>query len=68
MRFAELGVTRYPHEPLAERIWALRHNLSADDAAFVALSEALQAPFVTCDERLAKAPGHRATVELYAAA
>lgn len=53
----DLTVTRYAHEPLADRIWALRDNLTAYDAAFVALSEALNAPLVTCDARLAEGPG-----------
>lgn len=58
---------RYSHEPLADRIWDVRHNLSTYDAAFVALSEALQAPCVTCDQGLANAPGHTAAVELFPA-
>lgn len=62
----DLTITRYGHEPLADRIWALRDNLTAYDAAFVALSEALGAPLVTCDTRLAGAPGIRA--ELYSRA
>lgn len=54
---SDLTITRYAHAPLADRIWALRDNLTAYDAAFVALSEALNAPLITCDARLAKAPG-----------
>ena len=54
---SDLAITRYAHEPLADRIWALRDNLTAYDAAFVALAEALNAPLVTCDARLANAPG-----------
>lgn len=65
--FADLMIARYPHEPLADRIWALRHNLTAYDAAFVSLSEALGAPLVTCDGRLATAPGHSAEVEVFGA-
>jgi predicted nucleic acid-binding protein len=60
---ADLALTRYGHEPLADRIWALRENLSAYDAAFVALAEALEVPLVTCDSRLANAPG--VTAELF---
>lgn len=60
---AALAITRYGHEPLADRIWALRDNLTAYDAAFVALSEALKVPLITCDARLASAPG--ITAELY---
>jgi predicted nucleic acid-binding protein len=61
--FAELAIIRYGHEPLADRIWALRENLSAYDAAFLALAEALEAPLITCDARLSRAPG--VTAELY---
>ncbi len=60
---ADLAITRYGHEPLANRVWALRDNLAAYDAVFVALSEALDVPLVTCDARLAAAPG--IVVELY---
>ena len=62
---ASILFVRYPHTPLMERIWALRENLTAYDAAYVALAEALDAPLVTIDARLAQAPGHRAAVELY---
>jgi predicted nucleic acid-binding protein len=60
---ADLTITRYGHEPLADRVWALRDNLTAYDAVFVALSEALEVPLITCDTRLAAAPG--IAVELY---
>lgn len=63
--FAELALVRYPHHPLSDRVWELRHNLTAYDATFVALAEALAVPLVTCDARLASAPGHRAHVELF---
>jgi predicted nucleic acid-binding protein len=56
---------RYPHEPLLPRIWQLRDNVSAYDATYVALAEALDVPFVTRDKRLAHAAGHRARVEVY---
>jgi predicted nucleic acid-binding protein len=55
-------LTRYPHDLLLARIGALRHNLTAYDAAYVALAEALQAILVTCDTRLAASSGHRATI------
>jgi predicted nucleic acid-binding protein len=64
--FAELAVVRYGHEALADRTWELRDSLTAADATFVALAEALGVPLVTCDARLARAPGHRARVELFA--
>lgn len=63
--FAELALVRYPHWPLSDRVWGLRHNLTAYDATFVALAELLQAPLVTCDARLAAAPGHEARIELF---
>jgi predicted nucleic acid-binding protein len=63
--FAELTLVRYPHQPLSDRVWELRHNLTAYDATFVALAEALSAPLVTCDARLASAPGHAARIELF---
>jgi predicted nucleic acid-binding protein len=55
---------RYTHEPLLPRIWELRDNLTAYDAAYVALAEGLHAPLLTCDAHLANAPGIRAVVEL----
>ena len=63
--FAELAVVRYGHQPLAERAWELRDNLTACDATFVALAEALGVPLVTCDAGITRAPGHRAAVELF---
>jgi len=63
--FADLLIVRHPHAPLADRIWALRDNLTAYDATYVALAEALEAPLVTCDARLAGAPGVWASIELY---
>jgi predicted nucleic acid-binding protein len=63
--FADLLVVRYPHVSLADRMWALRHNVTAYDAAFLALAEALDVPLVTCDARLARASGHTASVEVF---
>ena len=60
-----LPVVRYAHEPLLGRAWELRNALSIPDAVYVALAEALEAPLVTCDGRLARAPGIHATVELF---
>lgn len=59
-------VTRYMHEPLLARIWELRGNVTAYDAAYVALAEALRAPVVTCDARLGKVKGLRAQIEVIA--
>jgi predicted nucleic acid-binding protein len=61
---AGLPLFRYPHDFLLPRVWELRNNLTAYDAVYVALAEALGAPLLTCDRRLAAAPGHRAEIEL----
>jgi predicted nucleic acid-binding protein len=61
---ADLPLRRYPHDFLLPRIWELRNNLTAYDAAYVALAEALDAPLLTRDWRLATAAGHRARIEL----
>lgn len=58
-------MTRYPHASLLGRIWELRENVTAYGAAYVALAEALDAPLITMDERLTRAPGNYANVELY---
>ncbi len=59
-----LPVRRYPHTPLLDRVWQLRPNLTAYDAAYITLAEALQARLVTRDRRLARARGHRAQIDL----
>lgn len=61
----DLRITRYPHFVLLPRIWQLRHNLSAYDAAYVALAEKLSARLFTRDGRLATASGHAAAVEMF---
>jgi predicted nucleic acid-binding protein len=60
----EFPIHRYSHEPLVPRIWALRGNLTAYDAAYVALAEGLDAVLLTRDARLAGAQGTSAAVEL----
>jgi predicted nucleic acid-binding protein len=63
--FEELTVDRWPaSDPLRRRALQLRHNLSAYDAAYVALAEALECALVTRDRRLARAIGHSARVEV----
>jgi predicted nucleic acid-binding protein len=61
----DLRVTRYPHLVLVPRIWQLRHNFSAYDAAYIVLAEKIGAALVTRDARLTSASGHAATVELF---
>jgi predicted nucleic acid-binding protein len=60
----DLRINLYAHSVLLPRIWQLRHNFSAYDAAYIVLSEQLGAPLVTCDRRLASR-GHQAAVELF---
>ena len=54
-----LDIDLYPFAPFAERVWALRSNLTCYDAWYVALAEMLAWPLVTLDERLSRAPGPR---------
>ena len=61
--FLDLPLTRYPHFVLLPRVWQMRHNLTAYDAAYLALAEALDAPLITRDRALART-GSRARVEL----
>ena len=60
-----LRIVKYPHFILLPRIWQLRRNLTAYDAAYVALAERLSAPLVTRDAGIAAASGHTAPVELF---
>jgi predicted nucleic acid-binding protein len=63
---AALRATRYDHAPLRPRIWSLRHNFTAYDAAYVALAEVLDATLLTTDARLARSSGLEAEIELIA--
>ena len=62
--FTVFPLRRYAHTPLLARIWELRENLTAYDAAYVALAEGLGAALLTRDARLARAPRLRAKVEV----
>jgi predicted nucleic acid-binding protein len=59
-----LNIKRAEHKDLLERVWTLRDSVSAYDAAYVVLAEVLEAPFITCDAKLARAHGHNARIEL----
>jgi len=65
--FLEMRLQRVPHRNLVDRAWQLRDNLSFYDALYVALAEGLGAPLLTLDEKLARAPGLCAEVELIGA-
>lgn len=60
----DLDLERHGHESLLERVWALRENLTAYDAVYVALAEALDGTLITCDARLSHAPGMSRVVKL----
>lgn len=60
---AALPAERYSHTPLIRRMWELRHNFTAYDAAYIALAEATGSVLYTCDEKLRT--GHRARVVLF---
>jgi predicted nucleic acid-binding protein len=62
--FADMPIRRHAHDWLLARAWELRDNLTAYDAAYVALAEALEAPLLTCDGRIARAAGVRVRVEV----
>lgn len=61
---AALPLVRHDHARLLPRVWALRPNITAYDAVYVALAELLGATLLTRDRRLAAAAGHRATIEV----
>jgi predicted nucleic acid-binding protein len=60
-----LPLARSPHQPLVDRVWELRDNLTAYDAAYVALAEALDSPLLTADEPLSRASGTRCEIILF---
>ena len=61
-RWRHLGVARYPSVMLLPRVWELRDSLSAYDATYVALAEALGCPLATADLRLTRARGPRCEI------
>lgn len=63
----DLAIERYAHDMMLQRVWSLRANATAYDAAYLALAEALDAPLLTTDRKLASIPGHDARVEVIGA-
>jgi predicted nucleic acid-binding protein len=61
-----LRIVRHAHQDLLARAWELRDNVTAYDAMYIALAEAIAGPFVTCDGPLAGSRGHAARIELIA--
>lgn len=61
---AGFPVRRMPLAPLLQRIWELRDNLTAYDAAYVALAERLDGALITCDGKFAGASGPRCSFDL----
>lgn len=61
---ADLALVRYPHVPFLRRVWELRDNVTAYDAVYVGLAEALGATLVTADASLARASGISCALEL----
>lgn len=60
----DFDLHRHPHLDLLARAWKLRENVTAYDAMYVALAEALDATVITCDTALANTPGHTARIEV----
>jgi predicted nucleic acid-binding protein len=61
---ADLPFVRYPHTEFLQRAWDMRSSMSAYDAVYVALAEALEAPLLTTDGKLSRTHGHGAQIEL----
>jgi predicted nucleic acid-binding protein len=55
---------RHAHRALLDRVWDLRGRITAYDAAYVALAEALACPLATCDGPMSRTAGHVATIEI----
>lgn len=60
----DLDLHRHAHLDLVTRAWKQRDNITAYDAMYIVLAEALDATFLTCDAPLARAPGHRARIDV----
>jgi predicted nucleic acid-binding protein len=62
--YQDLPLRLHPHRPFLKRIWELRNNFSAYDAAYVVLAEKLNAEFLTADDRLARSVSAHTSVRL----
>jgi predicted nucleic acid-binding protein len=62
----DFDLHRHRHLDLLHRAWRLREHVTAYDAMYIALGQALDAPIVTCDAPLGRAPGHRTHIEVIA--
>jgi predicted nucleic acid-binding protein len=60
----DFRISRYSHEILLPRIWELRANMTAYDAAYVTLAEVLDSPLLTRDAKLARSSGSNAKIHL----
>ena len=60
----DFTIARHELEPLADRVWELRHQFTSYDACYLALAEALDAPLFTCDAKL-DSGGHDAKVRVF---
>lgn len=63
-RWARLAVQRFSLVGMLDRVWSLRNNLSAYDAAYVALAESLDCELVTADARISRAPGPSCSITI----
>ncbi len=61
---ADMPIERYPHDFLLGRVWELRENLTAYDAVYVVLAEALDTILLTADRRLADSARHVTAIEV----
>jgi predicted nucleic acid-binding protein len=61
----DFRISRYSHDILLPRIWDLRKNMTAYDAAYVALAEIMDSPLLTRDAKLARSPGSNAKIQLF---